>query len=217
MGSLSANNGVTLGSLKPSTTWGDYNNILFAITQAISKLQTSTLVRVEACTNSDEVSPVGFVDVVPLINQIDGDGNPTQHVTIYNLPYLRIQGGSNAVVIDPKPGDIGIAVFASRDISKVKATKAQANPGSFRQYDFSDGLYLGGVLNGSPIQYVRFKSDGIEIISPGTITLRGAQIVIDGPVSQSNGNVIIADDLLTGASPISSVHHTHTKIGRAHV
>lgn len=216
MGSPSQNNGVTLGALKPQTTFGDYNNILFAITQAISKLQTATLVQVKSCTNAGELDPVGFVDVVPLVNQIDGSGNPTPHVTIYNVPYLRIQGGSNAVIIDPEPGDIGIAVFASRDISKVKTTKSQANPGSFRQYDFSDALYLGGVLNGSPTQYVRFSSDGIEIDTPNTITLRGSEIVIDGPVSQSGGNVTIdaslsvTGDVTAGGSPISLVHHKHT-------
>jgi hypothetical protein len=87
---------------------------------------------------------------------------------MYGLPYLRIQGGVNAVIIDPQPGDIGIAVFASRDITNVKSTKAQANPGSFRMHDFSDGMYLGGLLNGVPSQYVQFSSDGISIVCPVT-------------------------------------------------
>lgn len=156
---------VSLGALKPSSTWGDYNNIIFAVQQAISKLQTATLVRIESCTNDGDLSPVGFVDVTPLVNQIDGSGNPTPHVTVYGLPYLRIQGGSNAIIIDPAPGDIGVAVFASRDISKVKSTKAQGNPGSFRSYDFADGLYLGGMLNAAPQQYIRFGADGITIVA----------------------------------------------------
>lgn len=211
-----ANNELTSGALTPADTWGQYNNILFAITQAISKLQTVTLVKIQACTNEGELSPVGFVDVLPLVNQIDGSGNPTPHVTIYNVPYLRIQGGSNAVIIDPEPGDIGIAVFASRDISKIKTTKAQANPGSFRQYDFSDALYLGGVLNGVPVQFVRFSGDGVNIETPNTLTLKGSQIVIDGPVSQSGGDVTldstlsVTGDVEAGGSPISLVHHKHT-------
>lgn len=210
------NNGTSLGPLRPQSTWGEYNNVLFAITQALSKLQTATLVKVQACTNDGGLSPVGYVDVLPLVNQIDGSGNPTPHVTIYNVPYLRIQGGSNAVIIDPEPGDIGIAVFASRDISKVKATKTQANPGSFRQYDFSDALYLGGVLNAVPQQFIRFGADGITVTSPNIITLKGSQIVIDGAVSQSGGNVTLDSDLSVtgdveaGGSPISLVHHKHT-------
>lgn len=233
MGSQSA---VSLGALKPSSNWGGYNEIIFAVQQAISKLQTATLVRVEACTNAGALSPVGNVDVTPLVNQIDADGNPTPHVTVYGLPYLRLQGGTDAVIIDPKPGDIGIAVFASRDISKVKSTRKQANPGSFRTYDFADGLYVGGILNGAPQQYVRFSAAGVEIVSPSVITLRAPNITLDGTVTvdgaltQSGGDVSItaphlalaataADATMSGNLSVSgdvmaqgtSLHtHTHT-------
>jgi len=105
-------NGVPSGQLKPFSTYGEFNNLAFIINQAIGKLQTATLVRIEKCTNEGGVSPVGFVDVTPLVNQIDTQGNPTPHVTIYNVPYLRIQGGNNAIIIDPAPGDLGVCVFA---------------------------------------------------------------------------------------------------------
>ncbi len=137
------------GMLQPSTLWGVYNNLMFVIQQALAKVQTATLVQVQACSNDGGVSPVGTVDVLILVNQINSQGVPTPHVTMYSLPYLRFQGGANAVIMDPQPGDIGIAVFASRDITNVKSTKAQANPGSYRTHDFSDGLYLGGVLERS--------------------------------------------------------------------
>jgi hypothetical protein len=110
------------------------------------------------------------VDVTPLVNQVDAASNPQPHATIYDLPYMRIQGGSNAIIIDPQPGDIGVAVFASRDISQVKATQAQGNPGSARQYDYSDGLYLGGMLNGAPSQYLQFNPSGISLVSPTAIS-----------------------------------------------
>ena len=165
-----------------------------------------------ACTNEGDLSPVGFVDIMPLVNQIDGKGNPTPHVTIYNIPYLRLQGGTNALILDPQVGDIGIAVFASRDISKIKSTKAQANPGSGRSYDFADGLYLGGVLNAVPQQYVRFSSSGIEIVSPTKITLTAPDIEINGPLAQHGGNVTIDDDLTvgTGIALVDFLEHTHT-------
>lgn len=153
------------GQLNPWSTWGEYNNIIFAVQQALNRLQTATLVRVDACTNDGDVSPVGFVDVTPLVNQIDGKGNPTPHITIFGIPYLRIQGGTNAIIIDPQPGDIGVAVFASRDISNVKTTKAQANPGSFRSFEFEDGMYLGGMLNGTPEQYIQFSASGITAVA----------------------------------------------------
>ena len=205
---------VNLGALKPSSTWGQYNNIIFAVQQALSKLQTATLVRIETCTNEGGLEPVGFVDVMPLVNQIDGSGNPTPHVTVYGLPYLRMQGGSNAVILDPSPGDIGVAVFASRDLSKVKSTKAQANPGSYRQYDFADGLYLGGMLNGVPQQYISFGITGVEIVSPTAITLQAPSIVLSGAVSMGGGDATMAGSITaTGdvkSGGVSLQKHLHT-------
>jgi hypothetical protein len=212
---MSSPNGIP-NPLPPQSTWGQYNNIIFAVLQAISKIQTATLVRVETCTNSGGLSLVGLVDITPLVNQLDGQGNPIPHVTIYNVPYLRMQGGANAIILDPQPGDLGLAVFASRDISKIKSTKAQGNPGSLRQYDFSDALYVGGMLNGVPQQYVQFSSSGIKILSPDTITLEAPNIVIKGALAQSDGDVTMTqkltvdEDVLGGATLISLVHHTHT-------
>lgn len=170
---------IPTGQQKPSSTWGEFNNIAFMVQQAIGKLQTATLVKIEKCTNSGGLSPVGFVDVTPLVNQLDAAGNPTPHVTIFNVPYFRLQGGKNAIIIDPEPGDIGVAVFASRDITKVKATKGAANPGSFRQYSFADGLYLGGMLNAVPTQYVQFSTAGIRIHSPTQIKLDAPDIRLE--------------------------------------
>lgn len=169
----------------------------------MAKMQTATLVQIVSCTNSGGLSPVGFVDVLPLVNQIDGANPPnsTPHITIYGLPYLRVQGGTNAVIMDPAPGDIGLAVFASRDISKVKSTQAQANPGSYRAFDFADGIYVGGLLNGTPLQYVQFSLSGVTVVSPTAITLQAPVINVEGALNVS-GNVI-------GAG-INLQTHTHT-------
>jgi hypothetical protein len=172
----SSSNEVPTGTLDPSSTWGEFNNIMFAVQQALSKMQTATLVRIESCTNAGELTPVGYVDVTPLVNQLDGAGNPTPHETIYNVPYFRLQGGANGIIMDPVKGDVGICVFASRDISKIKTTKKQGNPGSRRQYSFSDGMYLGGMLNGRPPQYVQFSAAGIRIHSPTLVKLDAPDI-----------------------------------------
>lgn len=180
-------NGIPSGQLKPSSTWGEFNNVAFMVQQALSKMQTATLVRVESCTNAGALSPVGLVDVTPLVNQLDGQGNPTPHVTIHNVPYLRLQGGANGIIMDPQKGDIGVCVFASRDISKIKATKKQGNPGSFRQYSFSDGMYLGGMLNGTPTQYVQFSAAGIKIHSPVAVVLDAPDIQFNAATVEING------------------------------
>lgn len=182
------------GFVQPSTMWGVYNQLRFVIQQAIAKMQTATIVKVVACSNDGGVSPVGTVDVQILVNQINGQGVPTPHVTMYGLPYLRVQGGANAVILDPQPGDLGIAVFASRDISTVVSTKAQANPGSYRQYDFSDGMYLGGLLNGTATQYVQFAPGGINIVSPTAVTITAPSVVAgDGGTAQT----LMTDAFLT--------------------
>ena len=183
------------GMLQPSTLWGVYNNLRFVIEQALTKVQTAAIVKVITCSNSGDLSPVGTVDVQILVNQVSGQMVATPHVTMYGLPYLRIQGGVNAIIIDPQPGDIGIAVFASRDITNVKNTKAQANPGSFRMHDFADGMYLGGLLNGTPAQYIQFSTSGISLVSLGTITLQAPTIAIKGDLQQTDGNVTMSQSL----------------------
>ena len=174
------------GMLAPSSLWGRYNNLRFMIQQMLANVQTASIVQIVSCSNDGGVSPVGTVDVKILVNQIDGQGHPTPHVEMYGLPYLRVQGGTNAVIMDPQAGDIGIAVFASRDITNVKSTKAQANPGSFRTHNFADGMYLGGLLNGVPSQYVQFSTSGISVVSPSEVTVK-APIV-----NAANGGTALA-------------------------
>lgn len=168
------------GQMPLQAALGEFDAMTFMVQQALGKMQTATLVRVESCTNSGGFSPVGAVDVTPLVNQLDGQGNPTPHVTIYNIPYFRLQGGTNGIIIDPQKGDIGVAVFASRDISQIKVTKKQGNPGSHRQYSFADGMYFGGMLNGTPTQYIQFSGAGIAIHSPAAVTLSAPAITITG-------------------------------------
>jgi hypothetical protein len=170
---------------------------MFVIGQALAQLSTSTVVRVVAVTNAGGLAPVGFVDVQPLVNQLDGAGNAVPHGVLHHLPYFRLQGGTDAVILDPKVGDLGIAVFASRDISAVKASKAQANPGSWRSYDMADGLYVGGLLNGTPVQYVQFTAGGINVVSPAKVTVEApnielnaaTQCALNSPVIVLNGTV----------------------------
>ena len=188
-----ATSDINAGAMTPEAQWGNYNQLAFVISQFINRVQTTTLVRVESVTNDGGVSPVGYVDVTPLVNQVDGNGIPTPHVTIYNVPYMRVQGGTNAVILDPRKGDIGICSFASRDISKVKNTKTQANPGSARKFSYADGLYIGGVLNGAPTQYVQFSDAGVTITSP-------TQVTVTAPIVQINGATVINGTLTqTGA------------------
>jgi hypothetical protein len=159
----------------------EFATLQFIIASYVAQLATATLVRVVSCTNSGGVSPWGMVDVQPVIAQLAGDNTAVQHQRLFRLPYCRIQGGKNAVIIDPEVGDLGVAIFASRDISSLKKQDAidqvssgdlrGVTPSSDRQFSMADGLYLGGVLNGTPEQFVRFSTAGIEMLSPTKIRL----------------------------------------------
>jgi len=178
----------------------DFAQTEFVIKSILNRTATATLVLVVAVTNAGEVAPVGFIDVQPMVAQLDGKGQPTPHGIIHNVPYLRLQGGQNAVIMDPVVGDIGIAVFGSHDLSSVKSNKAPSNPGSRRRFSMADALYIGGVLNGVPARYIRFKSDGDVEIKPA------AKVTILGDLDVT-GTVTATVDVL--ADGISLHDHTH--------
>jgi len=220
------------GVLNETSGVGEYNGAHFAMQLAMARINTSTLVRVVAVTNAGELSPVGFVDVQPLVHQLDGALQVMPHGQLFHLPYIRIQGGTNAIIIDPAVGDIGAVLFADRDISVVKATKDEAAPGSGRRFSMSDGLYVGGFLNATPVQYIRFTADGINIVSPTKITLSAPEVEINGATlingaTTVNGNfsqgagdaggaatmlgpVTVTNDVSAGGKSLST--HTHSGV-----
>ncbi len=177
----------------------EFDALSFLVNQILAGRNSATLVQIKSVTNSGGLSPVGFVDVRPMVNQLDGNNNSVPHEIVHNIPYCRLQGGTDAIILDPKVGDIGVAVFADRDISAVKASKALANPGSLRRADMSDGMYFGGMLNAVPVQYIQFTASGINLVSPSKITLTAPQVEVDAstsftvnsPQSNFSGTVII--------------------------
>lgn len=190
----------------------DFEAQSFLINQIINKLATTSIVKVVKVSNAGEVAPVGTVDIICLVNQVDGDANPTEHGIIHNVPYFRIQGGTNAIIIDPQINDIGIAVFCSRDISSVKRSKGVANPGSNRKFDWADALYVGGILNNVPVQYVRTSTSGIEITSPTAISLNAPNIMLAATNITINGATATTGALTSNGHDISSTHR-HTSSG----
>lgn len=188
-----------------------FEQLNFLILQSLLKLETSSLVRVVS-VNASGLSPVGTVNVVVLVDQLTGDNQTRPGVEIPNVPYFRLQGGANAVIIDPKPGDIGMACFASRDISSVKAARRAAPPGSLRHHDFSDGMYVGGFLNAAPTQYIHFTDSGIVVHSPYAVTVDAPAATVNAPDIQMNGNVQVTGDF----SVNGSMTNNGTNIGSTH-
>lgn len=183
------------GQQDTSTTEDDFNTLSFVFWLLMQKVQTSTIVKVISCTNSGGLSPVGTVTVQPCVNQMTGNRQAVPHGQIFKCLYSRITGGDNAIIMDPKEGDLGVMNFCSRDISGVVANQGPANPGSFRMFDWADGIFTMNVpLGKTPTQYVRFSdTDGIEIVSPTKIKMTAPEIDIGltGTVNIGNGNTTI--------------------------
>lgn len=174
------------GQQTPGTLGTPFNVLAFVFQSLLQKVQTASLVKIISCTNDGGVTPVGTVVVQPLVFQLTGRSlQAVPHGQIYNVPYFRLQGGQNAIILDPQQDDIGLAVFCSRDIANVKAdpegavANGGAPPGSLGMFDWADGLYLGGFLNGEPTQYVEFSATGVNVVSPTKITLQAPTVEID--------------------------------------
>lgn len=156
---------VHFGQQVPTDALSQFNMHAFQIRQMLRKVSSCSLAKVLSCTNQGGISPVGSVTLQPLVNLMDGVGRISPRGVLHNVPYFRVQGGQCAVICDPAIGDIGIVVFADRDISSVKRVKGQAPPGSFRRFDPADGLFIGGVLNQAPQTYVAL-APGQVLMSP---------------------------------------------------
>lgn len=191
----------------------NFNTISFITQQILAGMATSMLVLVKTVSPGAGLLP-GRVTVQPMVNQVDGYGNAVPHGEIFDIPYQRVQGGSNAIIMDPAAGDIGLAVFASRDISSVKANKAVSNPGSRRVFDMADGLYFGGFLNGAPTQFVEFlpNGGGIIVTSPATVTVNAPTSIFNGDV-HATGAVIAG---YGGADQVGLQTHTHAQAPDSH-
>ena len=168
-----------VGQATPFSDASEFNTLQFVIARALDKIQTVSIVRVMGVNAGAQT-----VDVQVLVNLLTGSGTSISHGTIYACPYFRLQGGASGVICDPAAGDIGVMVFASRDSSNVIAAKGQANPGSNRKFSWSDGLYIGGLLNSAPTQYLQFTTGGATLETPAA-TVSGS--ITAASVHANNG------------------------------
>jgi hypothetical protein len=199
---------VAYGQLEPNDYQSEFNKVAFLVRQMIALLDTMKLVQVQAVHGGGgAIASAGTVDVLPLVSQLDGQGNVTQQNTAYGIPWWRLQGGNGAVVCDPQVNDIGYVIVSDRDITNVVATQAAAPPGSFRKYNFADGIYVGGCLNGPPTQYLSFTAQGLTLadLNGNKVAMAATGITI----TDANGNQIQMKagivNVVTGAFQVNGV------------
>lgn len=220
-----ANQGsVGYGQQDPNDSSNRFNSVAFAVRQMMARIETMMPVKVLSVTGGGgAIAAAGTVSVQPLVNQIDGQGNASPHGQINGIPWWRLQGGTGAVIADPKEGDFGYIIAAARDISAVKQTPGIQNPGSFRKHNYADGIYVGGVFNQAPKQYLAFSDQGITIADSNgnVIKFSSSGIEIDGNVTLKGnlavqGNITATGEItrgLNGADQVTLGHHTHSTAG----
>lgn len=164
------------------STTSEYNKLRFFVEAVIRDvINTAAIVRVDSCTAPGVSGPAGTVSATPLVAQTDAVGNMLPMSSIPRLPYVRYQAGCAAVVIDPVPGDQGLAVFCKNDSSGIGAgTDTPQPPGSYRSFSQSDGVYVPGTQNANPTVW-------IELTQNNTITIHAP----DGVVIETDQNCTI--------------------------
>lgn len=183
---------MTLYTTRPEDTSTDSNAQKHLMRQFLMGHAFITLALV---TKVDEAGEV--VSVTPMVDGFTGGGDRIPNQPIHGVPVWRLQRGASAVMMPPVAGDIGLIAICDRDISAVKQTREPALPGSNRTHSYSDAIYLGGALNGDPVQYVKFANDGIDIVSPLTVTMTApivevnadTKISLNAPVIEANGQL----------------------------
>lgn len=197
-----------IGTQRPEDSASDFNAMNAVIRRLLSMMGTNLPARVVA-VRGEGLNPVGFVDVQPMVHQQDGVGRTVPHGILYNIPYIRLQGGTRAFLCDPAVGDIGLIIVCGRDISTVKATRDAAAPGSFRQHDMADALYLGGLLNAAPTEYIGWVGGDVHVSTTGRFIVDAAACVIGCDVSVT-GALSATGDVQAGS--ISLQTHAHAGV-----
>ena len=175
----------------------DFNLMHFVARMVLSGAATAEIVQVMAVG-------AGTVDVQPCVAMIDGQGNASPHGMVHGLPYGQMQGGTAAFKVTPVIGDLGIAVYASRDISSVKATRGQANPGSRRQFSRSDGMYVCGILGANPTTFVEVKPGTVNVTATSAVNVTAPVVNLGGAGGKAVARVgdTVANGVITSGSNV---------------
>lgn len=175
------------------------NTVHFQAKQQIAHVRTLIPVKIIA-THGGGVGPDPTHDVQPLIDQTDGQNNATPHGTVYGIAGPRLQGGNGAIINDFQVDDIAYMHVADRDISSFRSANGQASPGSERRHSMSDGVLVRGHNgNGTPKQYVQFRSDGVTVndVSGHQVSTSASKIIV-APKEGSGAIVYLGGDGVHG-------------------
>ncbi|WP_459176985.1 phage baseplate protein [Ewingella americana] len=203
-----------------------------AFASTFKKLLTSNyFISVVEVTAVRGIAPNLVVDVLPLVAEVKSDGGGMiQGSQIFNIPVWRLQRGNSAVIMNPVAGDIGMIAICDNDISVVRANRKESVPGSKRTHSRSDAIYLGGILNGQPTQFIEFADGAINITTPNPVNVSCSKativapsgVEITAPLAHFSGNITangnITDNAGTQSASLKSLRdkydaHKHQVTG----
>ena len=143
--------------------------------------------------------------IQPLIALIKTDRSHMSRNQLVDIPVLNIGGGGCILSFNMVPGDLGWIKASDRDIKKFLDSYSEATPNTKRTHDFSDSLFIPDVMTGYTINAedeanaVFQTLDGTVRIAlwPDKIKCTAPFILMDTPLTQFTGNVVIDMSLLT--------------------
>lgn len=203
----------------------EFNAINQQIEARLQRIETMFLGRVDSCQSSG-VEGSKTVSATPMSQMIDGNGSAYASPSYPALPHYRIQQGTAAIIMNPRPGDIGVFVCSKRDISNVSLGKQPGPPGSTRSFSPSDAVMVGSIHTQAPTYYIDFTApDKIVIHAPAGITIEtdakvtitaSAGVEITAPTTKISGNLEVTGTIksngpITGAG-INFNTHVHTGV-----
>lgn len=150
-----------------------------------------------------------IANVQPLVKWVKTDGNTANRFELQNIPVISMGAGNFHISFPIKAGDLGWLVAADRDISLFIQTLAENAPNTSRAHSFSDGLFIPDVLRQYTIagedadrMVIQHTSSNSRIaIAADLIKMTTPKVILDTPLTQCTGSVIIDQNLtVTGKS-----------------
>ena len=203
---------------------GAYNALDFAMEQKLRNgLTTSFVGRVDACSGKGSDDGSGSVSATQLTAQADASGKSLPMPSMSKLPYVRVQGGIAALIIDPVPGDVALFSSCKQDISGIKQGTSEPVPaGSYRQFSQSDSVMVGAIHTKKPEVWIEIKQDktviihapkGVKIETDETVEVTAKKVDITAPEVSITGDVTVNGSIKStgdmSAGGISLQSHTH--------
>ena len=199
----------------------EFNAINQQIEARLQRIETMFLGRVDNCQSSG-VAGSKTVSATPLTQMVDGNGNAYASPAYPALPHYRLQQGTAAIIMNPRPGDIGVFVCSKRDISNVSQGKQPGPPGSTRSFSPSDAVMVGSIHTQAPTYYIDFTDQdkilihapaGVTIESDTAVTVKAPQVTIDAAETTIKGHVTVEGGLNVAGGSGAAVDGSLTTTG----